>query len=110
VTLNPPKKSLRVAPMGQSLVALVAAFAFYFSVLLASSPALHELWHTDAGDTAHQCAVKHFSRDQFVTPHTATSLAAVENGFVLQLLPADSFVPSASDLRLAPGRAPPASA
>ena len=96
--------------MAKGLVALAAAFAFLFSAILASSSELHHLWHSDAGDSSHQCAVKNFSREQFVTPATATVMAATVFGFVLQLLPADNFAPSVSDRRLAPSRAPPASA
>jgi hypothetical protein len=75
--------------------------------LLAAAPALHERFHADAPQTAHQCAVTLFAHGQVDVAAVDVAVAVVAGS--VQLSPRLEFsVFSPAIGNLPPGRAPPA--
>ena len=76
--------------------------------LLAVHPSLHKFIHKDADDTGHECAVTLFCHGQVNVSSTAAPVfCAPERLIFSQSLPRIIFV--SADIRLLPGRGPPAS-
>jgi hypothetical protein len=75
---------------------------------LATFPTLHALVHPDACDPDHECAVTLFCHGQVNVSSTAAPVfCAPERLIFSQSLPRIIFV--SADIRLLPGRGPPAS-
>lgn len=77
-------------------------------VALASAPQLHVAHHPDASHEQHQCAVTLLTQGQFESGSVPlTIVPPVAPEFVLAQIFSLPF-PQSSDIRLLPGRAPPA--
>jgi hypothetical protein len=75
---------------------------------MAVLPALHALVHPDASDPAHECAVTLFSHGQVDASSTIVPAICAPASLVFtESLPGIIFV--STDVRLLPGRGPPAS-
>jgi len=75
---------------------------------MAAFPALHALVHPDAGDPDHECAVTLFCHGQIDVSSTAAPVFCAPARLIFsQSLPRIIFV--SADIRLLPGRGPPAS-
>lgn len=84
-------------------------FLFLFLQAMATSPTLHALVHSDASEAGHECAVTLFAHGQIDAASAPPIVFFVPTRVVVeQSLPVIVFV--SSDLRLLPGRGPPASA
>jgi hypothetical protein len=75
---------------------------------MATFPALHALVHHDACDPGHECAVTLFCHGQVDVSSAAVPVCCVPEPLIFsQSLPRIIFV--SADVRLLPGRGPPAS-
>lgn len=81
--------------------------AWLFITALAASPALHEYFHPDAGNTAHSCAVTLFAHGQLMGAGTLPVLAVFIALLLFSLPPVRLADFSSTDNRLGFGRAPP---
>ena len=89
------------------LAALACLVLFLSLQFFASSGALHQSLHADAGSPHHHCAITLLKGGQVAAP-VLPSLWMVFTATLLFSVPLiQSAVSSACDLRLAPGRAPP---
>ena len=93
---------------GQAVIASLLAGLVLLLNAMAASPSLHEWFHSDAGESGHQCAVTVFA-------HGQVDLHVVEVAAIIPMAPVE-FCPriSASVFNaflepLPPGRGPPAS-
>jgi hypothetical protein len=100
-------KRRHLCRVGKSLVAILLIGVVLFMAALASSEGLHKLFHHDANDARHECAVTLFAQGHIESaacdvPTTlpATLVAAVP---CLDLVVFNSTIEN-----LPPGRAPPA--
>ncbi len=76
--------------------------------LLASCPSLHKFVHKDADDAGHECAVTLFSHGQIdASPAVVHMFCAPAHQIFIPSRPCIIFV--SADVRLLPGRGPPAS-
>ncbi len=92
---------------GRSFVAVVMLLLWVGTFVLASSPQLHRLLHTDSGDASHYCLITQIQQHPLVAGGIATVVpaaptACAEFTFGRQLPFASVF-----DYRFAPSRAPP---
>jgi hypothetical protein len=74
---------------------------------LSASPGLHRLFHPDAQEPNHECAVTHVQQ-QWLLWTPATGMAAPPSALLLgRLAMADAGWPREADHRISPSRAPP---
>jgi len=101
------QKTLGIRQIAKSVIGGLLMASLLFSVALASSPALHEYFHHDAGNEHHACAATLCAHGQFMSADTAPMLAVVVLLFLFCVLPARFAEFYSVDLRLDFGRAPP---
>jgi hypothetical protein len=81
---------------------------FLFLQALSISPALHALVHSDAAEAGHECAVTLFTHGQINASATAVPIVCTATRVIFCQSPPQAIFVSA-DVRLLPGRGPPAS-
>ena len=82
---------------------------FLFLQAAVTSPVFHSVLHSDATDPAHQCAVTMFSHGQ-VDAATPAVAIVVAQPLVSFASPTREVTFVSTDIRLQPGRGPPAAA
>ncbi|MBI3880644.1 MAG: hypothetical protein HY301_11360 [Verrucomicrobia bacterium] len=103
--MNASKSIRRLFKAGMSLL-LTAAWLW--TIALGASAQLHSAVHADSQAPAHQCAVTEISHGKADAPAPVLT-AAAPPALRLELpLPSPLPAPQDIDLRLDPGRAPPA--
>ncbi|MEY4916668.1 MAG: hypothetical protein RL616_581 [Verrucomicrobiota bacterium] len=91
---------------GKAVIASLLAGLVLLLNLLAVSPALHELIHSDAGSAAHQCAVTMFAHGQVDSVSVEISVATpVLSAAATPQIGFSVFAPAIENLPA--GRAPP---
>ena len=107
-TLQPERKSFSLRRVAKPALAGLLAVAWLFLVTLSVSPSLHEHFHHDAANGHHNCAVTLLQQSKLLAAGAAplTVVLAAPFLFSIPLIPSAEF--TSADLRLAPGRAPPA--
>jgi len=77
------------------------------TVLLASSPELHRLLHSDAQSPNHHCVVTQVKEHSFLSDISIVAVAVVPTGTMAAIPRSEFQFVSTSDYRLSPSRAPP---
>jgi hypothetical protein len=89
------------------MAASILMLALWLGLAGASaSEELHHLLHSDSHQHHHECLVTSFAKSQFLHSAVEVEVSRPAACFPREL-PAESRSAGASDLRLAPGRAPP---
>lgn len=91
----------------KSAAALVCLALFIFVHALGSSHLLHRVYHADADDSQHQCAVTLLASGHILAPIVGSFLTSSIQGIVLDVRLPEQILRSAADRRLQPERAPP---
>jgi hypothetical protein len=84
------------------------AAAVLFSLLLAASPALHQMLHNDANQASHECVVTLLQKHQVCGDSPAPLLLGFTPTFTFSAPCVATPVLSQFDYSSAPSRAPPA--
>jgi hypothetical protein len=87
--------------------ALLLIALFLTLQLFASSGPLHKALHHNADSASHQCVITLLSHGQVNVPVVLGIWLAFATTLIFSLPLLQAIVQSSSDLRLAPGRAPP---
>ncbi|MBM3876001.1 MAG: hypothetical protein FJ386_04680 [Verrucomicrobia bacterium] len=101
---NPFHSTLRgrLKPVAAVSLAGIIVWLAVFS----GTSALHAEHHED-GSSSHLCAVCHFTKGGVIAADASPILGTVLLVVTIARTPVFRLVPSSSDVRLAPGRAPP---
>jgi hypothetical protein len=91
----------------KSAAALVCLALFIFIQALGSSHSLHRVYHADADDSQHQCAVTLLASGHILPPIVGSFVNSSIQGIVLDVRLPEQILRSAADRRLQPERAPP---
>ena len=101
-------KNLYIGRFLKPATALLLTVLVLCLSVLGSSPDLHKRIHADASAENHTCAVTIFAKERIAPVDLAPNLLFYVSDFVV-IHPVENFTDvSVLDLRLAPGRAPPA--
>jgi hypothetical protein len=93
---------------GPRRVWAVFSLALFLALqVVASSPGLHKLIHSDAGSADHHCAVTLFAHGQVNSAESFLPLAAFVAALFFVLPPLQSAAFSSFDFRFSASRAPP---
>jgi len=101
------RKIFRPEQFGKMAVAALLIATFLASLLLAASPSLHEHWHKDASNPAHQCAITTFQQQQLTASNPAVIVVELNFGLVLPVSLTDLSAFSDHNYRFSASRAPP---
>jgi hypothetical protein len=107
ITLVMPVSANRFRRAASSGAAVFCLGVFLLVQVMAAVPAFHSWVHHDAGDPNHECAVTLFLHGQVHAASFAVEVAKRPDVFVF-FAPLGGVDFVSSDVRLVPGRAPPA--
>ena len=89
------------------MMAVLCLALFLPLQLVAASTLLHEMLHADAAAPGHHCVVTLIAQGQVDSPVAGPLVVAAITALCLLLAPLAAAPFVSTDLRLAPGRAPP---
>ena len=95
------------SPRTRRIGALFGVALFVALQVFASSGALHKAFHAEADSPGHHCVVTLLTHGQVNTPILPSLWVTFAAALIFFLPLVQSAALSSSDLRLAPGRAPP---
>jgi hypothetical protein len=94
---------------GQGFIAVLLSGLTVCWLLLAASPALHGVLHTDANSPSHQCAISLLAHGHVISSGTAAGVETVVLFWARALPVLDNPIPSSPDYYFSSSRAPPVS-
>jgi hypothetical protein len=91
---------------GKSVASVLCLALFLFLQTLAAAPVLHQLFHDNAGQADHHCAVTLLAQGQ-IDAAPASDFFALPPPILVEAPASQTPILIAADYRLLPGRAPP---